>query len=316
MMRKAILLTVLTATLAPLSAQTEQRRATMTGAGGVDEGKCTIEVRVDSAAQVEIRGDRGVLRTVSGQPARWVRFECNGVMPANPADFAFRGVDGRGRQTLLDDPRNNRGVAVIGLEDRDGGAEGYTFDIVWQGGSAFGAQPQWGRSDRYAGSDTTTSACESALAERAYQQYGSRDIRIRQMDTAETAGRRETVSGIVEVRNGNRAGSYRFSCLVNTNNGRVRSVEIAPGYGEQGFPGASATAYSGNACQQGIEQRLRSEGYRNASVNSLNAGGVRGRNNRLTGTATAQRAGQTYQFSVACSVNANGSVSAVDVILQ
>jgi hypothetical protein len=54
------------------------------------------------------------------------------------------------------------------------------------------------------------------VRERAYRQYGSRDVRILETDTG-GVGRRETVSGTVEVRDGNRAGSYRFSCLVNAN---------------------------------------------------------------------------------------------------
>lgn len=149
----------------------------------------TVEVCVDGAAEVEIRGNRGILRTVSGQPARWVRFECNGVMPGNPGSFEFEGVDGRGRQTLLSDPRNSRGVAVIGLEDPDGGSDGYTFDIEWEGGSSFGSQPRWGRNDRLAGGDAL-SACETAVRERAYRQYGSRDVRILETDTGGGAGRR------------------------------------------------------------------------------------------------------------------------------
>jgi hypothetical protein len=51
-------------------------------------------------------------------------------MPANPANFRFSGVDGRGRQELVRDPREG-GVAIVQIEDKNGGAEGYTFDINW-----------------------------------------------------------------------------------------------------------------------------------------------------------------------------------------
>jgi hypothetical protein len=51
-------------------------------------------------------------------------------MPANPVGFRFQGVDGRGRQSLVRDPRQG-GVAVVEIEDKEGGAEGYTFDLVW-----------------------------------------------------------------------------------------------------------------------------------------------------------------------------------------
>lgn len=110
--------------------QSYQRQATIVGGGGPDRGKCTIEVVVDNVAQVEIRGTTATLRNVSGQPAQWRRFECTAGLPANPTNFSFSGVDGRGRQELVKDPRNG-GVAVIQIEDKDGGSEGYTFDITW-----------------------------------------------------------------------------------------------------------------------------------------------------------------------------------------
>src|SRR5205085_6002835 len=106
----------------------------MVGGGSADRGKCTAEVVVDDVAQVEIRGTTATLRTMSGQPAQWRRFECTGPMPANAGNFRFAGVDGRGRQELIRDPRNG-GVAVVQIEDPEGGAEGYTFDLFWESGN-------------------------------------------------------------------------------------------------------------------------------------------------------------------------------------
>jgi hypothetical protein len=127
-------LTTATVFVLPICAQTAERRATFTGGGGNDAGKCTIEVYVDGSADVEIRGDRGFLRTLSGQPAQWRRFECSGPMPTNPGEFRFSGVDGRGRQELVQDPSRGRGgPAVVRIQDSNGGAEGYTFDLVWRG---------------------------------------------------------------------------------------------------------------------------------------------------------------------------------------
>jgi hypothetical protein len=100
--------------------------------GGGDHGKCTIEVVVDGAADVVIRGDSAELRTLSGQEATWRRFVCNQELPLNPVDFRFTGIDGRGRQTLLKEPGRG-GPAIVRIEDRKGGREGYTFDIEWRG---------------------------------------------------------------------------------------------------------------------------------------------------------------------------------------
>ncbi|MCL5744548.1 MAG: hypothetical protein M1541_11580 [Acidobacteria bacterium] len=108
---------------------TDMRRAEIRGGGR--DGTCTIEVEVDGAADVEIRGDRARLRTLAGRRASFRRFVCNDVMPPNPRGFRFRGIDGRGRQKLVQEPRRG-GPAVIRIEDPRGGREGYTFDIEWR----------------------------------------------------------------------------------------------------------------------------------------------------------------------------------------
>src|SRR5947209_1119451 len=127
--RSFLAFVTLTITAGSMSAQMSQRRAVVTGRGDPDRGKCTIEVVVDGAAEVEIRGENAILRNLSGRPPEWRRFECTSVMPPNPADFRFAGVDGRGRQQLVRDPRSGGG-AVVRIEDPDNGAEGYTFDLT------------------------------------------------------------------------------------------------------------------------------------------------------------------------------------------
>jgi len=116
------------------------------GGGSAEQGKCTAEVEVDGVAEVGIRASEGRIRTISGQPATWRRLDCTGPLPSSFADFRFKGVDGRGRQTLIVDPRNNRGLAVVRIEDPQGGREGYTFDLEWRGGTGWTASPGsgWG----------------------------------------------------------------------------------------------------------------------------------------------------------------------------
>jgi hypothetical protein len=136
---------VLASSLAVSSAfaQAQSRRATMTGAPG--DGRCTFEVEVDGAAELEIHNDTGNLRTTSGSPATWRRLECNQPVPNNPSNFRFQGVDGRGRQQLLRDPNSSGGVAVIRFEDPQGGRQAYTGEITWRGGdSHWGGVGNWG----------------------------------------------------------------------------------------------------------------------------------------------------------------------------
>src|SRR5258708_13611365 len=97
-------------------AQTFQRRAALVGGGNGDYGKCTAEVVVDGAAEVEIRGDVGTLRDISGQPPQWRRFECTGAIPPNPVNFRFSGVNRRGRHGMVRATRDS-GAAVVRITD-------------------------------------------------------------------------------------------------------------------------------------------------------------------------------------------------------
>src|SRR3954453_22265581 len=99
----------------PAFGQMSTRRASITGGGG-DTGKCTVEVRVDGAVEVEITGDMGRIRTLYGQPASWNRFDCSSPLPRNPVDFRFRGVDGRGNVQLIRDPSSRGATAVVRVE--------------------------------------------------------------------------------------------------------------------------------------------------------------------------------------------------------
>ena len=227
------------------SAQAQNRRASFMGGGGPDRGKCTVEVVVATAAEVEIRGDNANLRTIAGQPAQWRRFECTGPLPSNPAGFRFEGVDGRGRQSLFRDPRNG-GAAVVRIEDTSGGAEGYTFDIMWGGGwdqGRPGPGPGDGRFDR--GGDrgdgrydrgggrrqrfTTEQAvgvCETSIRQQAERRFRTSNINFGRAALDDNPGRQDWVLGRFDVRYRGREESYSYSCSVNFDSGNVRTAQI------------------------------------------------------------------------------------------
>ena len=101
----------------------------------VSGGKCTAVVQVDGAVEIELYGTTARMRTLSGAPGQWERYDCNMGLPSNPNQFVFSPQDGRGTQTLTMEPSQNRGVAVVRIADPSGGAGGYKFDIEWQGGT-------------------------------------------------------------------------------------------------------------------------------------------------------------------------------------
>lgn len=302
--RCLLALSAATALIAPVCAQTATRRATFTGGSGNDTGKCTIEVYVDGAADVEVRGELGTLRTLSGNPAQWRRFECSGPMPTNPGDFRFSGIDGRGRQELVENPQRGRGVAIVRIQDPDGGAEGYTFDLEWRG-AGFGSTARSSAGpDRGVSSDAAVRACQNAVRERANQQYGLRDIDFGNLNADDNPGRNDTITGSFDVRRGNNLNAYRFSCGVDLANGRVRAVNISQARGTTIAGRHTGWDQSTSACQRAAEQRIERDGYRNVEFSWLNADN---RSDRISGIARAQQrnTGRAYDFNIRCSVKSN-----------
>lgn len=114
----------------PITAQESRIQATIRG--GMSAGKCTFELDVDQAAEVEIHGSRGDLKTISGNPARWRRLNCTQALPPSPSNFKFLSVRGRGKQELVKDPNSNQGVAVIRMDDEPQGRGRYVGTITWQ----------------------------------------------------------------------------------------------------------------------------------------------------------------------------------------
>ena len=239
------LITMLAITSGLATAQTTPRKAVFTGGGDPSRGKCTVEVVVDSSAQVEIRGDSATLRNTGGQSPQWRRFECTGPLPANPQNFHFAGVDGRGRQVLARDPGNNGGVAVVDIQDNQGGAEGYTFDLFWgdnrSDGSGFRDDRDRGfegpdarpfdrggfRRDRRMTEDEAMQVCRQSIRDQASGRFRTPSVDIRNISINNNPGRRDWITGDLAVRQRfGRQHLYRFSCSVNFDTGAVRSAHI------------------------------------------------------------------------------------------
>jgi hypothetical protein len=179
-MKIRLLLPILGLAAVSASAQTFERRADITGGGDRDRGKCTIEVVVDGAVEIELRGDHAVMRNLDGHLPQWRRFVCNQPMPPNPAGFRFAGVDGRGRQTLVRPPAAG-GPAVVRIEDPQGGSEGYTFDMFWQLGGFAPPPPVSRDNDRDRDRDRGPDRDRDRDADRFYRDrddfYRGRDWR-------------------------------------------------------------------------------------------------------------------------------------------
>jgi hypothetical protein len=304
---------LIVAVAVPAAAQNPQRRASMVGGGSPDRGKCTIEVVVDGAAEVEIRGDTATLHNLKGQLPQWRRFECTGVMPANPGDFRFAGVDGRGNQQLVRDPRNG-GVAVVQIQDPDNGTEGYTFDITWGNRvESRGQQPDYreGGPRRFSQEDAVRS-CQDAVRQEAAGRFNARDIAFRQFNANDNPGPRDSVSGVFDVRRGyGRDEAFRFSCSVNFDSGRVGNARIEP-IGDRG--GRDPADRAIGSCRRAVEDRIARDGFGNVQIESIRVDDRPGRRDWVVGNARADGRNRRAAFTFSCSVNlADGDVRSVDV---
>jgi hypothetical protein len=289
-----------------------QQRARIVGGGNSGGGRCTVEVVVDGSAEVEIRGDNAFLRDVSGRPPQLRRFECTGVMPPNPADFRFRGVDGRGRQTLVRDPRSG-GSAVVRIEDPEGGAQAYTFEMMWGGGG----QGRFDERDRVLGgfdNDRTVRMCQEAIRREAADRFRASRVEFRETRVADD---RDAVRGRIDVIRGNGAEDrYQFVCMLSRNDGQIRSVRIDPMEAGLNQPGGNApgTSRAMQNCQRGVEERLRGDGYGRVEMGNMRVDDRPGRADWIVGSAKGMHGDRSDFFNFSCSVDLrDGDVRSVDV---
>jgi hypothetical protein len=293
----------------------------MIGPAG-DTGKCLIEVEVDGPAEIELYGDTGRIRSLSGSPATWRRFECYGPIPNHPTDFRFYGVDGRGRQQLVATPRGNRGVAVVRIDDPHGGREAYTFDVTWKGGTygdyrdgAYRSEPGYypGQGAYGESSDPNVVACREAVRHRASVDYGYRNIQFFDADSTYRERPRDHVTGTFEARRDDRTEQMQYSCSMN-GGGSVRSVKIQPA--DEARPAPSDAAPSSGPsivqqCQDAVAERLNRDGPADLKFHSADFDNEDG---RMVGTATVHRGNANYDVNYSCLVDRRqGTIQSVDL---
>jgi hypothetical protein len=182
--------------------------------GGNGSGKCTFEIRTGGTADVEIRGNQGRVRPISGGPAQWVRLKCNQPLPMRPNNFRFQGIDGRGRQTLVRDPNSNNGTAVVRIQDNRGGMQGYTGDIMWNGGSGSSNGPGWNNGNW---SSNVVPNCQRVIRNKIASQYNG-SVNFSGQPRQNRGGSFVMVDGNarVQARN-NQWGNITYHCTMHPN---------------------------------------------------------------------------------------------------
>ncbi len=204
------------------------RRATMTGNGG--DGRCTVTVTVDHAAEIEISGDKGLLTTTVGQPAAWNRFTCNAPLPRNPVDFRVVRLGGRGTVRLIQDPRRTGGRAVIQINDSQSGRANYSFDLQWRtpGGGAWQPGPPPRPAPVPDGFPIRASirVCQDSVTEELNER-GYSYIVFDRTSSDNSSARVDWITGYASGQKGFRTASFSFTCSVDSRYGKIRSVDVS-----------------------------------------------------------------------------------------
>jgi hypothetical protein len=97
------------------------------------KGQCDIRLQVDQEAEVSLRGDTVMIRTLAGREPRDDGSECNEPLPVGDVNgFYFDVRDSRGDIRLITEPsRRSGGAAIVHIRDSAGGEGRYHFRISW-----------------------------------------------------------------------------------------------------------------------------------------------------------------------------------------
>jgi hypothetical protein len=100
-------------------------------------GQCDIRLQVDNEAEVMVRGETVLIRTIAGRDPYDDGSECNAPLPERPVgNFHFDVRDSRGEIRLMEEPsRRNGFAAVVRIRDSSGGQGRYHFRLSWDEGA-------------------------------------------------------------------------------------------------------------------------------------------------------------------------------------
>jgi hypothetical protein len=266
-------------------------------------------------------------------------------MPVNPANFRFRGIDGRGRQTLIGDPIRG-GAAVVRIEDPKSGREAYTFDLEWGGsagpysggpGGGIGYPPQQqpvplpnpgsdrdrdrggfrgDRDGRFSSADAIHRCGESAEAE--LRRNGYADTKIVNANVDDQPGHNDWISGTLSGRRGPYSENFSFACSVDFDARQVGPVSVRPAndgyYGRATARNRYSREQALQACGDAVQQRLRQDGYRDIRIQGMDLDDRPGDNDWVVGGLTARRDRYNDNFEFSCSIDFDeGRVRSINV---
>lgn len=231
-------------------------------------------------------------------------------MPA-PGNFRFVAVDGRGRQQLVQDPRNG-GAATVRIEDSDGGAGTYTFDLMWdaQGPEQYFPGPQGRATDRRPSQQGNTEPNRDIYnGQRSGNLNNGRDMNDAQRGPDNRGGGAEQRNGDFNRPSQDRSNNREFNNDQQRHDGNFDNGPQARDLGYDGYDnrrgGRMSPQEAVRTCQDSIRQEvIQRFGNVNLSFRQTTPDNSRGAD-WLAGTVVVSRPwysrNEVYRFS--CSVD-------------
>jgi hypothetical protein len=183
------------------------------------EGRCEVRMWVDHQAELRIRGDGIIVRTVEGARSYDEGSACSHPLPYNSIrDFQVRQTAGRNRVNLVQQPnRMNNYTALFSINDDQGGGDHYAFEVTWRS--------EGDRPNAPAPFFDDIRACQDSVRQR----FLSRNARGAYLDFDGSADRqnqgqgRELIRGRGVSKNWNESREITYSCVIDTRSGQVQS---------------------------------------------------------------------------------------------
>jgi hypothetical protein len=145
--------------------------------------------------------------------------------------------------------------------------------------------------------------------------FRTREVAIDRIAVDGEPDRRDSVSGVISVqREGGRGEPYRFSCAMDFEGRRVRSVQIDTMDRDRGGP-SSGNDRAIQGCRRSLEARLRQDGFDRVEIRAIRVDDQLGRNDWVVGSVSAMRRGgdqSSFEFSSNVDLR-DGDVRSVDV---
>ena len=177
-----------------------------------------------------------------------------------------------------------------------------------------GAQAQERRDERYSGeqAEHAIRACREAVQQQAANRFGVRGIEFRDAHLDPDG---DAVVGRIDIPRQNYEDHFRFACSMDFDRDEVRSVRLNPmnegsggGYRERSAEGPDRAM---DNCRNAVAGRIANQGYGGVQFDSMR---VDQRNERILGSAHAQRGDDFRSFNFACSVELrDGDLRSVSV---